>query len=309
VIALLVGAAWAGTPVVFDGGDPGETLAAVAARTGLPVEQLTAAPLRELLEAPTLALGASLRHCAGTPSSNSEVRSELLRAEASLRDGDAAAARDHLDLTLSRVGCLAELVEGADVGRVFLLRASLALEEDADRVAEELRGALAFAPAITWPEATSGEGLPPAGAAALEAARGAAAEVSLVVAPAGVGSGPWIDGREVEGDRVSLPAGLHLVQEAGTGGISSSWLAAEGDATLVLPGAYRRPVLGGVGDPATRARVEALLRATLPDAQAVYVSDGGGLWMVAAEGETIELAPATPVEVPETSRRRRRRRN
>ncbi len=164
----------------------------------------------------------------------------------------------------------------------------------------ELRTALAFAPSLVADPDT-----PEVVAAWLETQRAEPAAVTLSLFPAQSPSGPWIDGLAVTESARSLRPGLHLAQYAGPRGVASAWLLVDGQASLVLPASYRRPVLQSITDPATRDGVEALVAAATPDAHAVYVTVNGGLWLLTPEGGewmTTEIAPALgePVEPPST---------
>ena len=86
---FLASQAGAGVPVVYDGTDDSGMLAAVAAKSGLPVSQLTSTRLDALLATPPVAIGAAtLRRCAGEPVPMSGVELELGRAQAAYSGGD-----------------------------------------------------------------------------------------------------------------------------------------------------------------------------------------------------------------------------
>ncbi len=311
LIVSLHPGALAGVPVVYDG-EAAAALEQTAQRTGLPAEQLEAVALQELLESPPQALGrAVMRHCAGELTDMSAVRTELVRAEGAWSRGEVGEAMDHADLGVAAAGCLRELAETATLSRLFLLRGALAAAGgDADQARAELSSALAFEPDLDWVES-----FPAAGAAELAELRLEPLELALTVVPGGGSGGPWLDSRPVaeRGEQRPIRPGLHLAQATGSGGIRSAWLVVEGEATLVLPGSYRQPVLERLADPDTRGEVEALLQATLPDFRAAYVASGGGLWLVTAEDgdiQTTELLPLEEAEEEEVPRRgwwRRRR--
>lgn len=322
--ALALGAApaWA-VPLVYDGLPAAEAQAEAAKGTGLPADQLEPVALDQLLQRPAGATGgATLRHCAGAPTTGAAVRAHLQRADVALRAGDSVAAADHLDLGLTALGCLGERVEPPVAARLFLLRGALAAARGAPEVAQdELRTALSFAPSLAWDSALPGDG------ALLEAERAAhfacAAPPScpsgapLRVAPAARSAGPWLDGRALPAGELAAPAppGLHLLQVASTAGLRSAWLTLSGPATVALPGAYRRPITpqgqsAGAPPQAQMDDLRALLGATLPGAGAAYLLAGGGLWLVgldpaapAAEGLTTLRAPPAPAPADEKKRR------
>jgi hypothetical protein len=304
VLLVAVGAAFAGVPVVHDG-DGGAAVSQVAQRTGLPPDQLEAVPLSQLLEAPTSVLGAAaMRHCSGAATRVGDVKAELVRAEAALREGEDRSAMDHLDLAVAAMGCLSELVEPGVGARVFLLRGALMGDRDEEAALGELRSALGFDPALSWEP-----GFPEAGEALLEAARGAGTPSVLAVSPAGTSAGPWIDGRTLSGSGAAreVAPGLHLAQSPGIGGIQSAWLVIEGDAHLVLPGSFRSTALAQLSEDSKRPEVEALIAAALDQTPAAYAASGGGLWLVTVT----DGAPATeqlvaPAEAEEEGKKRRR---
>lgn len=299
--------AMAGVPVVHDGAQPTDPAALVAQRSGLPPEQLDPVPLETLLARPPTVLGpAVLRHCAGSPTRTSDVRSLLVRAEAAWRQGDRGGALDQADLAVAAMACLAERADLSASARVFLLRGSLLAGSDPAVARTEVRTALSLQPQVPWVE-----GFPPEGQALLEELRpGPAAPqaLRLVVAPSASPSGPWIDGRDPTPEGFTLAPGLHLLQVPGTSGIRSAWLTVEGDAALVVPAAFRRPVLERLARPGERADVELLLAATAGDN--VYAVQGGGLWLLSREdGQVVTTTlvdPPAPVAVEPTSKKKLR---
>jgi hypothetical protein len=302
VIAWLASFAFAGVPLVHDGGDVAALTAAVAQKTGLPAAELTPVALDTLLAAPPQVLGAaSLRRSAQQPSTVSALQAEIGRARAARTSGDDAAALDHLDLAVALAGCLPSIVAPAELAEAFLLRAAVAAAKG-DRAAEEseLRTALALDPDAVWPE----------GDPVLAAVRADPARASLSVLPPPLASGPWIDGHAVAATQALSP-GLHLAQYTGNSGIRSGWLTIGGDARLVLAGSYRRPILEQLAQPEGRDAVAALLAAAIPDLTAAYVAHAGGLWLITAEdgaltiAELVPMPPPAPVAAPVPARKKR----
>lgn len=294
-------AARAGIPVIHDGGVAAEVIAAASARTGLPQTELTAQALDTLLAAPPQVLGdAVIRRCAKTATQMPEVFAELARAEVAFAKQDPFGAMDHLDLAVATLGCLDQIVEPDAAARVFRLRGAVELSEsDVEGARGELRTALAFEPTLVWDA-----GLPAAGAALLDEERAAVASCALGTMPPASTSGPWIDSRSATASPHQVAPGLHLAQYGTTAGIRSAWLVVGGDATLVVPTSFRRPVVERMADPAGRPQVEALLAAAIPDFYAGYVAFGGGLWLVTRDQDqlaTTELVAVPPAEPVPTS--------
>ncbi|MCB9777472.1 MAG: hypothetical protein H6742_02785 [Alphaproteobacteria bacterium] len=285
----------------------------VAERTGLPAEQLATVDLDQLLDAPPQVLGdAVLRRCTGQPTTMAQVEAELVRAEASWEDRQRVDAFDRLDLAVAQLGCLGEIVRPALASRIFLLRGSLEAERaaeqgKADTVARgELRTALSLQPDLRWSMS-----LPVDGERLLAEERAGDSSANVLIAPRGTTSGPWLDGTAVPGDGSGLGVrpGLHLAQYATPAGIRSAWLVADADAVLVLPGAFRPPILDDLLDPERQRQVGALVAATLPDFQATYVAHQGGLWLVTADGASLDIsqlvAPPPPPPPPDDGKKKK----
>ena len=292
-LLLLVGLARAATPVVVDGPAPPQLLAELSALTGLPTEQLQVQALEPLLAAPPQALGdAVVRRCTGEATRTDQVQTELVRASAAWSGGqDEVGTQDHLDLAVAYLGCLGELADAPVAAQVFLLRGALEARRGDPEVAHnELRTALAFQPDLTWDSRLPSEGE----AIFVEVQQGGPAG-RLEVVPSGLQSGPWVDGRLLSAEGVEVGVGLHLVQHASAAGIRSSWLVVGGDARLVLPGSFRRPILERMAEPPGRGAVEALLAATLPGFQAAYVAQGGGVWLVSLGAGGLESQELRPM--------------
>ena len=304
-----VHAAFGGTPVVFDEGSGDEALAYVAERTGLPVTQLTAWPLGEVLEASPEALGdAVLRRCSREVTDPEAVRTDVARAEAAWLARDIITTMDHLDLAVSRLGCLGGVVDSKVAGRAFQLRgAQMAAQGDIEGGAGEFATALALDPELTWEEE-----LPDAGRVMFAEALLKDAAATLRALPVGLPSGPWLNGRALSQPTAVAP-GLHLFQYATPRGVRSAWVSVGGDATLVIPHSHRRPVLERLAEgPASASEVGALLQAAIPDLTGAYVTHREGLWLLTVEDglvSTTELQPMKPdePEVPETPKERKKR--
>lgn len=312
LLCLLLGAALAAVPVVTDSTDLDAAVAAVVARSGLPAEQLRAVSLKTVLDTPPQVLGeAVLRRCTSTPTTMESVRADLMRAEAAWLKRERVEAFDHLDLAVAHLGCLGERVDGPSAGRIFLLRGSLEAERgDAETARGELRTAIAFDPELGWTSS-----FPLEGQVLLAEVRAEEPAFTIRVLPAGMVSGPWIDGLALEGEHAvaRVGSGLHLAQHSTPAGIRSAWLVVGGDTTLVVPPAFRRPILSTLAASETRDPAMALLRATLPEAPAAYVVDEGWMWLVTfGELASVELLvqPTAPADAEtrgsKTSKRKKK---
>lgn len=295
-LLFFIGLAQAATPVVVDGTASPQLLAEVSALTGLPAEQLVVQALDPLLQAPPQTLGdAIVRRCTGEATRGEQVLTELVRATAAWNGSqDEVATQDHLDLAVAHLGCLGELADPQVAAQVFLLRGALeARRGDPEVARNELRTALAFRPDLVWDSR-----LPLEGETVFAEVQQGGPAGRLEVVPSGLQSGPWVDGRLLPADGVEVGVGLHLAQHASAAGIRSSWLVVGGDARLVLPGSFRRPILEKVADPQARDSVEALLAATLPSFQAAYVAYGGGLWLVSQGPEGLDCLELRALPAP-----------
>ncbi len=310
-IALLFVTAHAVTPLVVEGEDVAAAARAVSERTGLPPSQLEPLDIGTLLEKPPQVVGhAVLRRCVGDPSGMEPVRAELARAAMARQAGDSVGSLDHLDLAVAALGCLSELVESSVAAQVFLQRgAVLAAQGDLDAARSELRTALSFEQGLAWDAS-----LPSGAEQLLDDERDPAERFRVQAAPSGLVSGPWLGGRLVEAEGLEVAGGLLLAQYSSPAGIRSAWMVISGDASLLIPSAYHRPVLRGMVQADTRSELASLLEATLPDFIAAYVHHSAwGTWLVVGEDEgprVSELVPPTPPEEPQDQERRwwRRRR-
>ncbi|MEL6345909.1 MAG: hypothetical protein AAFV53_22550 [Myxococcota bacterium] len=297
----------AAVPVVFedDALDGPAAIEQVSKRTGLPADQLTATPIEDLLSTPPRIIGGGvLRYCARDATEMVDIRNEVIRAEAKWREVDPTGAMDHLDLAVSKAGCLTELIEPTVFARMFLLRGSLlAMDGRTEDALAEMRSAIAFQRNLSWDV-----GFPVEGEPLFEEARAAGTSLAITVEPGPSNAGPWIDGQTItEADAVNgvqVGRGLHLIQTASTSGFRSAWLVAEGDAVLVLPERYRSPVLAAMHSAEKHDAVSALVRAAIEDFQAAYVMGQGGMWLIDND-EITELIPPTPLETAPPAKKRR----
>ena len=304
-VTLFATIAHAGTPLVVEGEDREASASEVTARTGLPRSQLEPLDVAKLLEQPPQIVGeAVLRRCTQDKVGMEPARADLSRAVAAQRSGDLLAALDHLDLAVSSLGCLSELVDRSIAARIFLLRgAILASRDEIEGARSELRTALSFDPRVAWHD-----DLPAGGQALLEEERDGSMRHRITALPSTRVSGPWLGGEVVGSAGLEVAHGLVLVQYSSPIGVRSAWMVVSGDATLVIPGAFRTPVLARMAEPDQRREVELLLEATLPDFAAAYVHHSSwGTWLVVQEGgalETPQLVPPKPAEEPEDPERR-----
>lgn len=304
---------WAGavalgqTPVVYlDTLTGSEAVALVAARTGLPAEQLKPMSLSAILEAPPTLLGAgTLQPCAREPATQDEVRTLVGRARAALASDDIAGANTQLERAIAWLGCLGEVVDASVGAEVFLLRGALrAWTDDLDAAHYEYVSARAFDPRLTWDAR-----LPEAGRAPFDEAIALPADTPLHRRPRHSVSGPWLDGAVLTTDHRASPA-LHLFQYATPEGIRSGWLSMEGPVTVVVPGSYRQSTIEAVGTPEGNDEFGLLLAGAIPSFEAAYVVHQGGVWLTIREGRDLvvdELAARVPPPEPAPMTRKERR--
>ena len=304
----LLAQAGAGTAVVHDHSDQTDVLRRVSTRTAVPMEQLEAIHIDQLVSRPpTISGEGSIRHCAGQTISGADLRALQLRAEAAWRNEHFQDARDQLDLGISQLGCLRDRVDRKTATRMFLLRTGMfARAGDTEGALQEALTAIALTPDIRWDDT-----LPSEGKAVLTKARETTEDAHLSVVPA-VSTPPWIDGAPLpSGAPLARRAGLHLLQVPATSGLQTAWLTLEGDAVLVVPAAYRAPVLDRMvdEDPALLH----LLEATVGRAPTYVVTDDG-IWLVThADGSPsveVLVQPAVveppPTDEPRSKKKRRR---
>ncbi|MEO0601835.1 MAG: hypothetical protein AAF211_10390 [Myxococcota bacterium] len=316
---LLAQGALAGVPVVFEGVDGPAAVAAVAERTGLLEGELEPLPLGTLLKSAPDARGeAVLRRCPSAPVEGDPVRADYARSKAAFVKGDRFRAMDQLDLAVAKIGCLSEVVDRRLAARVFVLRGALAATaEPADEATArgEMRTAIELVRELTWDE-----WLPDGAKPLFEAVRAEVASADdapmaqLAVVPGQTVSGPWVDGRKVDG-AMALRPGLHLFQYSSVQGIRSGWLSIGGAAEVVLPGQVRGPVMERMATAEGRALMGSLLDVSVDTLSAAYVLHDGGLWLVAKDAGLLEITvvepardAAEPVASTDDKKRKRKKR-
>jgi hypothetical protein len=187
--------------------------------------------------------------------------------------------------------------------RLFQLRGGLLAHQGEGELARaELHSALSFSPDLSWESwmPTEGEAL----FAEIKAQPGTS---RLTPLPEGAVSPPWVDGRPISGPTALRP-GLHLLQISSTAGLHSFWLTVQGDARLVVPGSWRRPILERLSDPGARPELAALMQASFGE-QSAYVAHAGALYLITFEDGRAEwealISPPAPAEDKEGGKRRR----
>jgi hypothetical protein len=194
-------------------------------------------------------------------------------------------------------------VEPAVAARLFQLRGGLLTHQgEAELARAELHSALSFAPELSWEP-----WMPPEAEALFAEIKAQSGTSRLTPLPAGAVSPPWVDGRPISGP-TELRPGLHLLQISSTAGLRSSWLTVQGEARLVVPGSWRRPILERLADPGARPELAALMQAAFGE-QSAYVAHGGALYLLTFEDGRADwealITPPPPVEDKEGGRRRR----
>ncbi len=318
MISWLVTSAWAGVPVLFDGRDAAGAIDAVARRTGLPEDQLDPLPLSRVLEASPNARGDGvLRRCSTAAVERDPIRADYARAKAAWVNGDRFRAMDQLDLAVSKIGCLSQVVDPEVAARVFLLRGALNATDDTVDPATsrgELRTAIEFVRDLAFDDSLPEDARPVFDAVRAEVADADSGELAtLSVVPSRTVSGPWVDGRQVVGS-MDLRPGLHLFQYSSAEGVRSGWLSLGGAAEVVLPGQVRGPVLERMVEAEGHALVGALLDVAVEPLTAAYVLHGGGLWLLSKGDSGIDVtviasadAPKAPAESDETEKKKKKK--
>lgn len=230
--------------------------------------------------APAAVAGARLVPCVGGPRTALDLEHHAVRAGRAMAYMEQAEAVRELDAAVAALPCLDTLVPSPLGARIYFLRGVLAFDMG-DRAAakasfERARG---FSPDLAWdPD------LPPDARDLFEDAEAPPAGLWLHLVPAPPAGEVWVDGRPValEGGRVALGAGRHVVQIDG-GGVSTFAIEVSGtDGALVRPAAVPPDALVWVEDPARRPALTSVFEAALEPEATVYVAGAGRLWRVHA---------------------------
>lgn len=287
--ALTLAALAFGADLVLHAGDPAVAVGRAAAAAGVDPATLRAADLSEVVRArPPVLLGpGQVDQCAGTPTTNAEVRLLGDEGERALNYLEYARAAAALERAFDALGCLIEPVEPPVAARILFLRGVagwFAGDPDAARAA--FAQALLFDPSLAWDEAFAPDPRPLFDEVA--ASDPPTAPLRVVPPSARV----RVDGVQAE----ALAPGVHLVQvgEASVSTVRVRLDAAE-PSVLVLPSLVPLDALGWAADPARAPDLAAVLDAVLGEDARVYVVHAGEVWREqAGTWERIALPPPPP---------------
>ena len=303
LIALLA-TAHAADPVVHAGGDPAAVLARVASTANVPVTELRAVTIPELVQgrAPVLLGGGKLTPCTAAASNRAAIEASLDIAKGAILYMEYGSARAALDAAIRGLGCLQEPVEPSLAARAWYLLGIVAhASSDQATSRAAFRQARLFQPDMTWDP-----NYPPAAQVTFDAVAAemkAASLVSLAVVPEPPEGAVRIDGRPVKvvGGTVAVSPGAHHVQ-VGTGALVTVnvELDANAPATLLLPQFVTPDALRWAGDGDRRAALTAILSGSLGTSGSVFVVSGDVLWRVRLGGSAWDFV-GTGASVPMTT--------
>ncbi|MEN9785276.1 MAG: hypothetical protein RLZZ299_540 [Pseudomonadota bacterium] len=303
----LLAAAHAADPVVHAGADSAAVLARVAATAGVPVTELRAVTLPELVQgrAPVLLGGGKLTPCTAAASNRAAIEASLDIAKGAILYMEYGSARAALDAAIRGLGCLQEPVEPSLAARAWYLLGIVAhASSDQATSRAAFRQARLFQPDMTWDP-----NYPPAAQVTFDAVAAemrAVSLVSLAVVPEPPEGAVRIDGRPVKvvGGTVAVSPGAHHVQ-VGAGSLVTVNIEVDANApaTLLLPQFVTQDALRWAGDGDRRAALTAILSGSLGNTGSVFVVSGDVLWRVRLGGSAwdfVGTGASVPAAVPVT---------
>ncbi len=253
-------------PLIYTG-SPTEAVRRVSDATGIPPWELDPQSL-DMGVKQAVVVGAPATVCTSAVDTAASIRDGVSRAESKISYSEYAAARQDLLAAAAALRCLHEPAEASVASRLYLLLGvAQELLGEKDAANKAFSRALLFSPGLAFDSR-----LPPPARARFESV--AATKIpSVTLTISGSSPAPlWVDGRAAapEQGRLSLPAGIHLLQLLSPGSHPIE-LNLSGEATLLLPGALSSEELrqpGPVWD--------VLVSAHDPDGgRAFWVSDSG----------------------------------
>ncbi|MBW1880151.1 MAG: hypothetical protein JRI25_01380 [Deltaproteobacteria bacterium] len=271
---------------------------------------LRAANISDLLltRAPVLVGSGRVDRCAGSPTTNDDVRGAAEVAEGSMAFMEYEQAVKDLDVAYQALGCLVEAVDGAVAGRILFLRGiALYHSRDLQPAKAAFRQAHLFDPALVWDDNYAPDPRPLFEGARIELAD--APKQALQVIPGAEVAQLHVDGRRIGGD-VTLSPGDHLVQVGGARVATVQvHLEAGETATLLLPSVLPPGAVAWPDDADLGGDLSTLLGAVLGKGFVVYVvyeehtwcgTTGAPEWEMLSEEPVAEVPEPEP-EVPETA--------
>lgn len=302
LLSLLLGGAWAADVLVHDG-DAKLALDRAAELAEVDPNAVDVVSFADLVtgRVPTVVGRGEVATCARNPATRDDVAKAIAAVEESLTLLELEKAASGLDAADDVVVCLRDLVDPAQVGRLYYLRGLLAwFTEDAGGAREAWRQAHVIDSDLVWDEQFAPDGKP----LFLEAKEALVDEAFAVIELIPDPNPLHLDGKPIESRDgfVRVDGGRHYLQVGSdpvlTIGIS---LETGTQSAVVMPTELRADVLlwplqGREGS------LSKLLQVTL--------SDGDQVVVVAAEGEAVfrttvgktaweTLAEPEPEEVPE----------
>jgi hypothetical protein len=287
----LAGPALAADLVVYGAGDGAAAVVQVAAHAGLPPDSLRAMSLTELTATrSTLVVGGRAIACAGSPSTNADVKAAAETAAGDVAYMDYEQAKTHADAAATALGCLSEPIDADVAAEVFVQRGLAAFyANDAVGARAAFAQANRLHPGLVW-DVRYGAGPKEVFDASLADVSGAAVHVKLVPNPGRVGI--LIDGRRAVGETYVSP-GEHVVQLVGSAPQTVRVVIDPGtDASIMLPRAVGSEAAAWVVDEAGRADLSGALGGMLGAGVTVYVVHGPRTFrVVAGTPESAEITP------------------
>jgi hypothetical protein len=281
--------------VLHSGFDPNGAINSSAAAANVALDSLVAVTLRELMtsKAPVLKGEGVVLSCKGIPSTMSNVRGAIRRAENAVAYMEFENARSHLRTALMALSCLEEPLIPDAASRIYYLEGVVQHAEGNSAVARSsFEIARTFDPKLGW------DSYFPPGAKSLfdavlaEVPTGEQATLQIIPAPA-EGS-LWVDGKAVAmgGQALELSPGIHAIQvitsRAHTAYVD---LGSGTSASLVMPSAVPDAAINWVTQSKTlQKQLSTVLEAALPEGTPVYIVAGGQVWQsVVGQSEWVAL--------------------
>ena len=294
---VLSGTATAQTPsrVVLHAGDLPTALEKVQRDTGTQAALLDGRRPGSLLpgDKPIVAGKVRINRCGGKPATNAELHREIAAAAEMWLAMDIKSADTRLAGALSRVVCLSEPLEPSMAARGAFLRGAIL-----HALGDTPGAKSAFGVALRYrPELTFDADIPPDAAPLFKeakAARESLAPATIQIVPGQPGALDLrVDGHSAaakEG-KIALSSGTHLLQVVRPVSITLEvTIEANTTTSLVLPGMVKDEWATQIDDPARRADLLGLIRASsIGQSSVVFVPGKTGTWSLEPEADVWQL--------------------